>query len=160
MKKLIILFILIFSISACKTQYNVNNFYDKYQNTENSMSFKAPLFLASLMLDDDQEFNAFKEKVKSVRVLSLQDLDDTKNDMVKKDIQSALIKDDFENWFNVNQDGMKIHVSAQNKAKTVKNVVVSLQGSDNLIFVNAKTQLTENELVAFISKLMKNEDKN
>ncbi|MDG4949943.1 DUF4252 domain-containing protein [Weeksellaceae bacterium KMM 9724] len=160
MKKLIILFVLIFSISACKTQYNVNNFYDRYQNTENSMSFKAPLFLASLMLDDDQEFNTFKEKVKSVRVLSLQDLDDAKHDMVKKDIQSALTKDGFENWFNVNQDGMNINVSAQNKGKAVKNVVVSLQGSDNLIFVNAKTQLTENELVAFISKLMKAEDKN
>lgn len=160
MKKLIILFVLIFSISACKTQYNVNNFYDRYQNTENSMSFKAPLFLASLMLDDDQEFNAFKEKVKSVRVLSLQDLDVAKRDMVKKDIQSALIKDGFENWFNVNQDGMNVNVSAQNRGKAVKNVVVALQGSNNLIFVNAKTQLTENELVAFISKLMKDEDKN
>lgn len=122
------------------------------------MSFKAPLFLASLMLDDDQEFNAFKEKVKSVRVLSLQDLNDAKHDMVKKDIQSALIKDGFENWFNVNRNGMNINVSAQNRGKAIKNVVVALQGSNNLIFVNAKTQLTENELVAFISKLMKSED--
>ena len=122
------------------------------------MSFKAPLFLASLMLEDDQEFNAFKEKVKSVRVLSLQDLNDAKHDMVKKDIQSALSKDGFENWFNVNRNGMNINVSAQNRGKAVKNVVVALQGSNNLIFVNAKTQLTENELVAFISKLMKSED--
>lgn len=159
MKKVIILFVLIVSISACKTQHNVDNLYDRYQGTENSASMKTPLFLAPLLLGGDEEFaENFRKKVKSVRILSLQDLSKTKYSSINNDVQSALNKDGFESWFNFNNDGRTINVSAQNRGKSVRNVVVALQGFDNLILINAKTKLTEKEMTRFITKFLSSKD--
>lgn len=154
---MIVLISIVLSLSACTTQHNVNNFYNKYQGIENSMSFQAPLFLASLIMDN--EFDAFRQKIKSVRFLTLNDLDKTEYSTVNNEIKNALSKDGFTNWFNVNDDGNNINVSAQNRGKSVRNIVISFQGFDNLILVNAKTQLTEQELTKFIMKFINSTEK-
>ena len=154
MKNLLIATIALFTIISCSTQQNVNNFYNKYQGTQNTMSFKAPLFLASLMLDNDAEIQAFRNKVKSVKVLTINDLSDTKSSSIQSELQGALQRDKFENWFNLNRDGNVINVSAQNRGKSLRNLIISMQGNENLIFINAKTNLTENELTRFITRVM------
>ena len=154
MKNLLIATIALFTFISCSTQQNVNNFYNKYQGTQNTMSFKAPLFLASLMLDNDAEIQAFRNKVKSVKVLTINDLSDTKSSSIQSELQGALQRDKFENWFNLNRDGNVINVSAQNRGKSLRNLIISMQGNENLIFINAKTNLTENELTRFITRVM------
>ncbi|MXV37606.1 DUF4252 domain-containing protein [Flavobacteriaceae bacterium Ap0902] len=159
MRKLIVLYILIIIfLTSCANQRNINQFYNKYQGTENTTSFKAPMFLSSLVFGNSEEYELFRKKIKSVRVLTMRELSEQRNQMVQSDIKQALIKDGFENWFNINQDGRVINVSAQNRGNSLKNLVVSMQGADNLIFINAKTNLTEAELTRFITKVMKETD--
>lgn len=161
MKKIIILpLFVLFLFASCTMQKNVNNFYNKYQGTENTMSFKAPLFLASLMLDNDAEIAAFRNKIKSVKVLTMSDLSEIENTGVQSEVKNALLKDGFENWLNLNREGNVINVSAQNRGKSLKNLVVSLQGDDNLIFINAKTNLSERELTRFITKVLDAKEEN
>lgn len=159
MKKLLLFSVLIFSLSACSTQRNINQFYDTHQGGINTMSFKLPVFLAKAVMSDDPEMSALLKKIKSARVLTINDLNETRHTQVHQDLKSALLQDGFENWFNFNQDGRQIQVSAQNRGKSVKNVVVALQGSDNLFFFNAKTDLSENELTKIITRLIKSQKK-
>ena len=154
MKKLILIPLIILSLTACTTQQNVNNFYNKYQGTENSLSFKAPLFLASLMLGNDEEIAMFRNKVKSVKVLTLNDLNKDKSSSINAEMNQAIQRDNFESWFNMNKDGKVINVSAQNRGKALRNLVVSMQGEDNIIFISAKTNLTETELTRFITRVL------
>lgn len=155
MKKLIIfpLLALLF-FASCTSQRNVNNFYNKYQGTENTMSMKAPLFLASLMMKNQAEAQKFRDKVKSVRILSMSDLSETKNANVQQEVKTALHSDGFENWFNVNKNNSVVNVSAKNRGKSLRNIVISFQGADNLIFLNAKTDLSEQELTNFITNFL------
>ena len=154
MKNFILVIAVIFSLSACSTQQNVNNFYSKYQGTENTLSFRAPLFLTSLMLDNDAEIQAFRNQVKSVKVLTINDLSDSKKSSLNAELQQAINRDNFERWFNLNREGNIINVSAQNHGKSLRNLIISMQGSDNLIFINAKTNLKEEELTRFITRVL------
>ena len=126
MKNFILVIAVIFSLSACSTQQNVNNFYSKYQGTENTLSFKAPLFLASLMLDNDAEIQAFSNQVKSVKVLTINDLSDSKKSSLNAELQQAIKRDNFESWFNLNRKGNIINVSAQNRGKSLRNLIISM----------------------------------
>ncbi|MGI9526178.1 MAG: DUF4252 domain-containing protein [Weeksellaceae bacterium] len=159
MKNYLILgLISVFILTSCANQRNVNNFYNKYQGTENTMSFKAPLFLASLMMQDSEDYRMFQDKIKSMRVLTINELSKEKQLNVQQDIQKALQLDGFENWFNLNKDGRIINISAQNRGNALKNIVMSMQGEDQVIFVNAKTNLTENELTKFITHMLDEKD--
>ena len=160
MKNLVLIVAILLFITSCSTQQNVNNFYNKYQGTENTLSFKAPLFLASLMLENDTEIQAFRNKIKSIKVLTINDLDELQNEAIQSELKSAIQQDKFENWFSLNRDGSVINISAQNRGKSLRNLVVSMQGEENLIFINAKTNLTESELTKFITRLMDATDKN
>lgn len=154
MNRIIVALAIIFSLSACSTQQNVNNFYTKYQGSENTMSFKAPLFLTSLMLGNDPEILAFRNKVKSIKVLTINDLNEQRSSAIKSELKQAVARDNFENWFNLNRDGRLIDISAQNRGKSLRNIVISMQGNDNLVFINAKTDLTESELTKFVNRVM------
>lgn len=160
MKKVVLSLVFgLFIFASCSNQYHVNKFYDKYEGSENSISFKAPLFLASLMFENQSELQAFRQKVKSIKLLSISDLNEIKNAQVRSEINSALHRDKFENWFSLNKKGKLVNVSAQNRGKSVKNVVVAIQGKADLFFINAKTNLTEDELTGFILKVLEKDEK-
>lgn len=157
MKNLWILSVLsLMLLTSCANQRHVNQFYNKYQGTENTLSFKAPMFLTSVLMNDSEAYHIFKNKIKSIRVLTMNELSEQRYTTVEQDIKNALQQDGFENWFSLNKDGTVIQVSAQNRGKSLRNLVISMQGDDNLIFLNAKTNLTEKELTQFITEYIEN----
>ena len=106
------------------------------------------------MLGNDEEIAMFRNKVKSVKVLTLNDLNKDKSSSINAEMNQAIQRDNFESWFNMNKDGKVINVSAQNRGKALRNLVVSMQGEDNIIFISAKTNLTETELTKFITRVL------
>ncbi|MDO5656458.1 MAG: DUF4252 domain-containing protein [Flavobacteriaceae bacterium] len=159
MKKIGLICLMILFITSCSSQRNINQFYNKYESTKNAISFQAPLFLASLILENDPEIQSFRNKVKSIKVLSLTDLKKEQKNQIQTELQQAVRKDKFENWFTMNRENRIINVNAQNRGDALRNLLISMQGENNLIFINAKTNLTETELTKFMSRVIEVSDK-
>ncbi|MDO5510278.1 MAG: hypothetical protein Q4F57_06250 [Weeksellaceae bacterium] len=148
MKKIILLLLVVF-IASCSTQSNLNRFYKNYSQENHVMTLRAPMLLGALFLDSEYA-DLVSRGIKSLRFMRIGELEDTRKDVVQRDLANALSRDGFTPWFTMNENNARINVLTRERMGATRNVTVTWDVGREMYVLNAQTNLSENELTKLL----------
>ncbi len=164
MKNVIFTLVLALSSTVYGQTSKLVSLFDQYQNTTGVTSIKIakPMFqlLGQLNIEDGdmKKIKPLINKINSLRIIIVEK-DSTNTlrfDKLQGEISAALKNLNYEELMNINSDGENIRFLAENtSASVVKNLLLSINGSDETLFMILEGEISMDD----ISTLISNEEK-
>lgn len=164
MKNVIFTLVLALSSTVYGQTSKLVSLFDQYQNTAGVTSIKIakPMFqlLGQLNIEDGdmKKIKPLINKINSLRIIIVEK-DSTNTlrfDKLQGEISAALKNLNYEELMNINSDGENIRFLAENtSASVVKNLLLSINGSDETLFMILEGEISMDD----ISTLISNEEK-
>jgi hypothetical protein len=164
MKNAIIAFALLIGSTAFGQTSKISQLFDQYQNTEGVTSIKIakPMFqlLSSLDIEDGDlmKIKPLINKINSLKIIILEK--DSANvvrfNKLQSEITTAMKGLNYDELMNISGDGESIKILAENtKSNMLSNLMLSVNGSDETIFMILEGEISMED----VSKLISNEEK-
>lgn len=164
MKNVVIILALVLSGTIYGQTSKLVNLFDQYQNTQGVTSIKIakPMFqlLGQLNIEDGdmKKIKPLINKINSLRIIIVER--DSANvvrfEKLQGEISTALKGLNYEELMNINAEGENIRFLAENtSANVVKNLLLSINGSDETLFMILEGEISMDD----ISTLISNEEK-
>lgn len=164
MKNVIIAFALLIGSTAFGQTSKISQLFDQYQNTEGVTSIKIakPMFqlLSSLDIEDGDlmKIKPLINKINSLKIIILEK--DSANvvrfNKLQSEITTAMKGLNYDELMNISGDGESIKILAENtKSNMLSNLMLSVNGSDETIFMILEGEISMED----VSKLISNEEK-
>lgn len=164
MKNVIVAFALLIGSTAFGQTSKISQLFDQYQNTEGVTSIKIakPMFqlLSSLDIEDGDlmKIKPLINKINSLKIIILEK--DSANvvrfNKLQSEITSAMKGLNYDELMNISGDGESIKILAENtKSNMLNNLMLSVNGSDETIFMILEGEISMED----VSKLISNEEK-
>lgn len=164
MKNVIIAFALLIGSTAFGQTSKISQLFDQYQNTEGVTSIKIakPMFqlLSSLDIEDGDlmKIKPLINKINSLKIIILEK--DSANvvrfNKLQSEITTAMKGLNYDELMNISGDGESIKILAENtKSNMLNNLMLSVNGSDETIFMILEGEISMED----VSKLISNEEK-
>lgn len=158
--KHIILIAALFVSSLSMAQNSINEFFETYNSQEGVTTIKVakPMFqLISKFIteeEDLQKVTPLLGKINSLRIIIIEKdaVKPAAFDKAQSDIQKILSKLKYEELMEVNSDGERIRILANNLNKNVvTDIILSIVGPDENIFLILEGDLSMDDLNGLIS---------
>lgn len=169
MKKIFTLFalsLIIISLQSCivskqpKMGFFDNPDYD-YKGAK-FMSVNVPMFLAKPIVKkalredgESEELVALVKKISDVKVMTIEN----GNQEMLTDFAKYLTNNSFEEWMTVKKDSETIHFQAKQEGEEIRNLMITVNSGDELVFVDVTGKFTADDISKIINYSEKNEVK-
>lgn len=160
MKNVVIILVLAFSSSAFGQTSKLITLFEQYQKTSGITSIKIakPMFqlLGQLNIEDNdlQKITPLVNKINSLRILIVEkdSSNETRFVTLQTEINNALKNLNYEELMTVNADDENIRFLAENtESNTLRNLVLSINGSDETMFMILEGEISMADVSNLIS---------
>lgn len=131
-----------------------NSDYD-YQDAK-FVSFNVPLFLAKpyikKALREDEDGEALVAMVKKVSKIKIMTVENGSKAMLK-DYASYLNNNNYEDWATIKRDGNNVNIRVKQKGESIKNMLITVNSSKELVFVDVKGNFTADDISRMINNV-------
>jgi len=143
MKKILpVLGIALFSLASCASVTSMNDFYDKYD--KQATVIPLPKFAVNLAKKTTDA--KILEYIKSAKVFVISDAGKGKQNRVMRDLQTSTKGDNFEQMVKVKLKNSNVNASFLEKDGKVSNLILGLNGLQNVLVIDSKVDLTRAQL--------------
>ncbi|KAA0129097.1 DUF4252 domain-containing protein [Chryseobacterium sp. SN22] len=118
-------------------------------------SINLPMFLAKPVIkkalredgEDHEDVIRIIKKISKVKVLTVENGD---KDMLR-DFASYLNDNNYEDWATIMHDGDRINIRVKQKGDAIKNMLITINSKEELLFVDVKGNFTTGDISKMIA---------
>ena len=156
--KLFVLFFFAIIANPLSGQKAVNKLIDKLKEDDNAYAVTLPGWFirsgAKMILNEEeidfrleQGYHDIIDGIKRLRVVVIPENMGFDSKKVAESIETVKAIDNLVDYARVKDDGNKVHVMVKEEGEeTIKNLVVFVQGEEELVLMTLKTDITMTEL--------------
>ncbi len=132
--KIIISFLAVVLLSSCAIskggEASYRNFYKKYKKTEGIVSFKIPMGLARIFVDnDDKEAKEFLKKADDVSFFIAEE----KNNILFSELKNYLPIDVYKDIMVIRDGASTITFKVKDTDNTIEEIIMTVQETDSFV---------------------------
>lgn len=118
-------------------------------------SINLPMFLAKPVIkkalredgEDHEDVVRLIKKISKVKVLTVEN----GGKEMLKDFASYLDDNNYEDWATIMHDGDRINIRVKQKGDAIKNMLITINSKEELLFVDVKGNFTTNDISKMIA---------
>ncbi|SIQ94091.1 protein of unknown function [Chryseobacterium sp. RU37D] len=118
-------------------------------------TINVPMFLAKPIIkkalredgDDNEDVIKMIKKVSKIKVLTVENGDRT----MLKDFANYLNNNNYEEWATIKHDGDNVNIRVKQKGDVIKNMLITVNSDDELVFVDVKGSFTADDISKMIA---------
>lgn len=118
-------------------------------------SVNLPMFLAKPIIkkalredgEDHEDIIRIIKKISKVKVLTVENGDQN----MLRNFASYLNKNNYEDWATIMHDGDRINIRVKQKGEAIKNMLITINSKEELLFVDVKGNFTTSDLSKMIA---------
>jgi len=140
MKKVIILLILFFELSALSFSQQVasesfKTFYKTCKKDDQIKAFNVPMIFFKHFIDvDDKEIRKLKNRISSVRIIISED----NNENLTNNYEKSISSDIYRNLIVINEDSSEIKIKIKEGKKGISEIVITIDEKDEQVILSLK----------------------
>ncbi|WP_294224211.1 DUF4252 domain-containing protein [uncultured Chryseobacterium sp.] len=118
-------------------------------------SMNVPMFLAKPLIkkalredgEDHEDLIRIIKKISKIKVLTVENGDRT----MLRDFASYLNDNNYEDWATIMHDGDRINIRVKQKEDAIKNMLITVNSKESLLFVDVKGNFTAGDISKMIA---------
>ncbi|WP_294201500.1 DUF4252 domain-containing protein [uncultured Chryseobacterium sp.] len=118
-------------------------------------SMNLPMFLAKPIIkkalredgEDHEDLIRIIKKISKIKVLTVENGDRT----MLRDFASYLNDNNYEDWATIMHDGDRINIRVKQKGDAIKNMLITINSKQELLFVDVKGNFTSGDISRLIA---------
>ena len=136
---------ILFSCGTVKPNLTMDSFYENYSQKNAASNIKIPAFLLNSFISNNSSLKPFADKINSVRVFSMSELNNSSLKNIKTDLGSALRNEKYSDYIS-NGGENTFKIAAKENGDILDKVMIATENNGTFLLMELDSSLTQNDM--------------